>query len=111
MRNYLSIGADVLQQIICNIRIRRAPRHDNLDFKPIITRTSNIHPSSIVTTDRVYDSEDNHVLVGYSLHTFSIILARYEYSTDMENHLVCIESRLNMNVPNSCTTKETKMRL
>jgi hypothetical protein len=31
----LSIGADVLQQIICNIRIRRAStRHDNIDFKP-----------------------------------------------------------------------------
>ena len=32
----LSIGADVLQQIICTIKIRRAPtRHDNVDFKPI----------------------------------------------------------------------------
>jgi hypothetical protein len=39
----LSIGADVLQQIICTIKIRRAPtRHDNIDFRPIITRTSNI---------------------------------------------------------------------
>jgi hypothetical protein len=29
----LSIGADVLQQIICTIKIRRAPtRHDNVDF-------------------------------------------------------------------------------
>ena len=34
----LSIGADVLQQIICTIKIRRAPtRHDNIDFRPIIT--------------------------------------------------------------------------
>jgi hypothetical protein len=39
----LSIGADVLQQIICTIKIRRAPtRHDNIDFRPIITRTSEI---------------------------------------------------------------------
>jgi hypothetical protein len=45
----LSIGADVLQQIICKIRIRRSPtRHDNIDFKPIITRTSNILPLSVV---------------------------------------------------------------
>ena len=37
----LSIGADVLQQIICTIKIRRAPtRHDNIDFKPIITKNS-----------------------------------------------------------------------
>jgi len=37
----LSIAADVLQQVIRNIRLRRAPtRHDNTDFRPIITRTS-----------------------------------------------------------------------
>ena len=29
----LSIGADVLKQIICTIKIRRAPtKHDNIDF-------------------------------------------------------------------------------
>ena len=53
----LSIGADVLQQIICTIKIRRAPtRHDNIDFRPIITRTSEILPLSVVTADRGYDS-------------------------------------------------------
>ena len=37
----LSIGADVLKQIICNIKVRRAPtRHDNIDFRPLITRIS-----------------------------------------------------------------------
>ncbi|MGA9169846.1 MAG: hypothetical protein WBZ20_06850 [Nitrososphaeraceae archaeon] len=45
----LSIGADVLKQIICNIRVRRAPtRHDNTDFKPVITKTSEILPLSVV---------------------------------------------------------------
>jgi hypothetical protein len=35
----LSIGADVLKQIICKVKVRRAPtRHDNVDFKPIVTR-------------------------------------------------------------------------
>ena len=34
----LSIGADVLLQIICTIKIRRAPtRHDNKDFRLITT--------------------------------------------------------------------------
>ena len=76
----LSIGADVLQQIICNIRIRRAPtRHDNIDFKPIITRTSNILPLSVVTADKGYDSEDNHQLVREELRAFSVIPARYEH--------------------------------
>ena len=76
----LSIGADVLQQIICTIKIRRAPpRHDNIDFTPIITRTSNILPLSVVTADKGYDSEDNHHLVREDLHAFSIIPARYEH--------------------------------
>jgi DDE family transposase len=76
----LSIGADVLQQIICSIKIRRAPtRHDNIDFKPIITRMSNILPLSVVTGDKGYDSEDNHLLVREDLHAFSVIPARYEH--------------------------------
>ena len=61
-----SIGADdVLQQIICTIKIRRAPprRHDSIDFRQIITRTSDILPLSVVTGDKGYDSEDNHLLV------------------------------------------------
>jgi hypothetical protein len=76
----LSIGADVLQQIICTIKIRRAPtRHDNIDFKPIITRASNILPLSVVTADKGYDSEDNHLFVRDELHAFSVIPARYEH--------------------------------
>jgi hypothetical protein len=76
----LSIGADVLQQIICKIRIRRAPtRHDNIDFRPNITRASNILPLSVVTADKGYDSEDNHFLIRDGLHAFSITPARYEH--------------------------------
>jgi hypothetical protein len=76
----LSIGADVLQQIVCTIKIRRAPtRHDNIDFKPIITRTSNILPLSVVTADRGYDSEDNHQLVRDDLRALGVIPARYKH--------------------------------
>jgi hypothetical protein len=47
----LSSGADVLQQIICTIKLRRAPtRHDNRDFKPILTRIAEILPLSVVTS-------------------------------------------------------------
>src|SRR5438105_8832868 len=44
----LSLGADLLlKQIICTIKIRRAPtRHDSIDFRPLITRTSEILPLS-----------------------------------------------------------------
>jgi Transposase DDE domain len=83
----LSIGADVLQQIICTIKIRRAPtRHDNVDFRPIITRTSNILPLSVVTADKGYDSEDNHLFVREDLHAFSIIPARYEHVPMWRTH-------------------------
>ena len=54
----LSIGTDVSQQIICTIKIRRAPaRHDNIYFRPIIPRTLDILPLSVVTADKHYDSE------------------------------------------------------
>jgi hypothetical protein len=79
MPNYL-LGTDVLQQIICTIRLRRAPtRHDNIDFKPIITRIAEILPLSVVTADKGYDSEDNHLFVRDGLHAFSVIPARYEH--------------------------------
>ena len=43
--------------------IRRFPGYDNIDFRCIITTTSNILPLSVVTADKGYDSEENHVLV------------------------------------------------
>jgi Transposase DDE domain len=83
----LSIGADVLQQIICTIKIRRAPtRHDSIDFRQIIIRTSDILPLSVVTGDKGYDSEDNHLLVRERLHAFSIIPARYEHVPIWRTH-------------------------
>jgi hypothetical protein len=83
----ISIEADVLQQIICTIRIRRAPtRHDNADFKPIITRASNILPLSVVTADKGYDSENNHLFVREKLHAFSVIPARYEHILIWRTH-------------------------
>jgi hypothetical protein len=77
----------VLQQIICTIKIRRAPtRHGNMDFRPIITRTSYILPLSVVTCDKGYDSEENHVLVRELLHGFSIIPTRYEHVRIWKTH-------------------------
>ena len=75
----LSIGADVLKQIVCTIKIRRAPtRHDNIDFRPVITRISKIKPLSVVVADKGYDSEDNHVMVREKLKGFSVISPRHE---------------------------------
>ncbi|MGB8036281.1 MAG: transposase [Nitrososphaeraceae archaeon] len=66
--------------IICTIKVRRSTtRHDNIDFRPIITRISNILPLSVVTADKGYDSEEKHVMVRELLHGFSIIPTRYEH--------------------------------
>ena len=52
----LSIGADVLRQIICKIKIKRAPtKHDNIIFKPIVTRIAKIKSLSVlVVADKGY---------------------------------------------------------
>lgn len=83
----LTLGADVLKQIICMIKIRRAPkRHDNIDFKPVITKISHILPLSVVVTaDKGYDSEDNHTLVRETLRAFSVIPPRYQTCSNMED--------------------------
>ena len=79
----------ILQQIICTIKIRRSPtRHDNIDFRPIITKISNIIPLSVVTADKGYDSEENHVLVRDLLHGLSIIPTRYEHVPIWKTHRV-----------------------
>ena len=88
-RKYIkvSLGADVLKQIICTVKIRRTPaRHDNIDFRPLITKVSEILPLSVVTADKGYDSEDNHVLVREELHAFSVIPARCEHVPIWKTH-------------------------
>jgi hypothetical protein len=83
----LSIAADLLQQIICSIKIRQAPtRHDSIDFKPILTRIFRILPSSGVTAHRGYDSENNHVLDRKELHVLCVISARYERGPIWKTH-------------------------
>ena len=83
----LSLAAEVLQQIICTIKIRRAPtRHDNVDFRPLITKTSEILPLSVVIGDKAYDSEVNHILVRDIFHALSVIPARYEHVPIRNTH-------------------------
>jgi len=75
----LSIGGDMLQQVICTIKVRRAPaRHDNVDFRPLVERTSAVLPLSVVVADKGYDSEDNHALVREHHRAYSIIPPRYQ---------------------------------
>ena len=75
----LSVSADVLFQLICTIKIRRAPtRHDTKDFPPLVIKASEILPISVTVADKGYDSENNHVLVREYIHALSIIPPRYQ---------------------------------
>jgi hypothetical protein len=60
--------------------VRRAPtRYDIIDFKPVITKTSEILLLSVVVLgDRGYDSEENQIMVREKLGAFSVILIRNE---------------------------------
>jgi Transposase DDE domain len=83
----LSLAVDVLQQIICTIKIRRAPaRHDSIYFRPLVIKISELVPLSVVTADKGYDSEENHVLVRDVLHAFSVIPARHEHVPIRKTH-------------------------
>jgi hypothetical protein len=71
---------DMPKQIICTIKIRRAPsRRDNIDFKPMVTKTAQIKPLSILVADKGYDSEENHVLVRDELNAYSSIILPPRY--------------------------------
>jgi hypothetical protein len=75
----LSIGGEMIKQVICTIKIRRGPgRHDNIDFKPLVEKAAGILPLSVVTADKGYDDEDNHVLVRERYHAYSVIPPRYQ---------------------------------
>ena len=67
----LSIGAEVREQLACSLKIRRGPRHDTIDFTPLLQRASSIMPLSIVVADKGYDSEANHEFVREYLDAVS----------------------------------------
>ena len=57
----VSIAADMNHQIVCAIKIRHQPRHDNINFAPLLEKTNQIIPVNTVVADKGYDSESNHV--------------------------------------------------
>ena len=106
----LSMGADVLQQIVCSIKIRRVlTRHDNIDFAPIVTRISKIKPLSVVVADKGYDSEDNHVMVREK--GFSVIPSRYEKDVPIWKTRGKYRKEMKLAIQRFCTINVTKMKL
>jgi hypothetical protein len=107
----LSLGADVLKQVICAVKIRRAPAmHDIVDFKPLVERASAILPLSVVVADKGYDSEDNHVFVRERCHAYSIIPPRYQDVPVWRTHGT-YRKQWNAAIQNRCTTSVTRTRL
>ena len=49
---------------------KRSPttKHDNIYFKPIVKRTSELRILFVVIADKGYDSEDNYTLVREKLN-------------------------------------------
>lgn len=75
----LSIGVELREQLICSLKIRRSPRHDNIDFKNVISKSAAVKQLSIVVADKGYDSEDNHRFVRESLDALSIIPTKFQH--------------------------------
>ena len=58
-----------------------------MDFRPLITKISELVPLSVVTADKGYDSEDNHILVRDVLMHLVLYLQdmnMYQYERHME---------------------------
>jgi hypothetical protein len=70
-----SIVVDTDRQIILSNYSRIAPSHDNIDFKPLIKKTRKRTDIVLVTADKGYDDESNHMLVR-SMNATSIIPVR-----------------------------------
>lgn len=83
----LSIGAHVLVQTVCLIKVILVPiRYNNIDFKSIVKKYQKIKKFSAVVTDKESDSEENHVLVSDKLRVYKIIYARQERVPVWEIH-------------------------
>jgi chromosome condensin MukBEF MukE localization factor len=66
---------------------------------------------SVVTADKAYDSEDNHVLVRDVLHALSVIPARYEHILIRKTHGGYSKQIMSVVIiANCCTINETRMK-
>ncbi len=75
-----SIVVDTDRQIILSHYSRVGPSHDNRDFKPLIKKTKKRVDIVLVTADKGYDDESNHVLVNSMNATCIIPVREWSYS-------------------------------
>lgn len=72
-------------------------------------QSTEILPLSVVTADKGYDSEDNHLLVRDYSHALSVIPARYEHVPIWRIH-GRYRKQMKRGYSNCCTINETRMR-
>lgn len=79
-KDYLkhSIAVDTTQQAIIVAKDRRSDAHDNVDFKLLVKRSSDIVDLRHVVADKGYDSEENHRFVREDIGAKSIIPPKWE---------------------------------
>ena len=73
MKDTIVVDSD--RQVILSHYSRIAPRHDNIEFKPLIRKTRKRVDIILVTADKGYDDESNHRLV-HSMNAACIIPVR-----------------------------------
>jgi hypothetical protein len=74
----LTIGAELRYQLVASTKVRRGPRNDNIDFKPVMRRAHSLRPIKVGIGDKGYDDEENHEYLRDELHALSIIPPRFE---------------------------------
>jgi hypothetical protein len=75
-----SIVIDTDRQIILSNYSRIGPSHDNIDFKPLINKARKRVDIILVTADKGYDDESNHMLVKSMNATCIIPVREWSYS-------------------------------
>ncbi len=74
MKNSLTVDVD--KQVVITNKSRKDKGHDNLDFIPLIGKTSKVMKIRTVIADKGYDSEANHKFVRKVLKAGTVIPVR-----------------------------------
>jgi hypothetical protein len=54
---------DLTTQLVLAVKIRKKARHDNVDFKPTVSRVSRFTQLDVVIGDKAFDAQKNHDVV------------------------------------------------
>lgn len=81
-----SITIDIDSQVILANKIRKSPRHDNIDFKSLVKKTKERTDIILVVADKGYDDESNHKLVRKMKATSMIPVRERKHSSNVNGY-------------------------